>query len=207
MAKILELVIIALIVGILGSGAFELLKEYFLKLNAFWRIATLVGGIGIAVGLAVLDQVVPDVEQIHVTVPVPQFSSAPFEVKQVSLTAKAPILPSVVFGLLVAFFAVADTIRQRDLTRNTAGGPGNPLFDRFIKSPLFFYPALALAYKTFLLGQTSAGFWSIYVVVFSILSGPAFALLESKIVSIGRSIGIVILGGALGTVIALAAIF
>jgi hypothetical protein len=93
MAKILELVIIALIVGILGSGAFELLKEYFLKLNAFWRIATLVGGIGIAVGLAVLDQVVPDVEQIHVTVPVPQFSSAPVEVKQVSLTAKAPILP------------------------------------------------------------------------------------------------------------------
>jgi hypothetical protein len=66
----------------------------------------------IAIGLALLVQVVPEPEEIHVRVPVPQFSGNPFEVKQITLTAKAPLLPSIAFGLLVACFAILDTIRS-----------------------------------------------------------------------------------------------
>jgi hypothetical protein len=208
--KILETVIIASLVGLLISGSWELIKGPFLELKSGYKALIGASIASAALALAYLASLLPETEQTHfkIPIPIPHFSGSPVVIEQITLTAKAHVPASIMFGVIVAALAISDTLKKLQKTiPPSIANPPQSLFRRFAESPLFLYPALALAYKTFLLEQTSPNFWSGYVVVSSILGGPVYSLLEHDTFSIGRIIAIVALGFLLAAVIALAAFF
>jgi hypothetical protein len=213
MSKIIELVIIAIFVGLASSGLFEVIKNRFLRFGALGKSATIIGLLVFAVILALLDQIIPDFEEVHFTfpIPVPALSQYQVQAKQVVLTAQALVL-CVSFGLFVAVLSVTDTRKQilaiDELPRRHRP-PQRALLSAFINSPLFLYPVLGLLYKVVIIPQPqpSQSFITVCLLAFIVLGALLYKVLARPLWSISHWLAVIALTVVLAAIITIAAVF
>jgi hypothetical protein len=111
MHNILELVVIAVLVALVGEATFDLLKGKFSQLKTITKITLLMSGTVIAAFLALLGEKTREIH-FEVPVPIPFFTS-----QRLTIVTQQPIVPAIIFGLVVTYFAALATWEQTENKR------------------------------------------------------------------------------------------
>jgi hypothetical protein len=155
MDKVIELVAVAIVVALFSSAVFELFKERFLKLRLFAKIVALLGLGLLAVVLVLLEQHIPRVESLELTVSIPVISFSKLDIEHVQITTREPVWQAIVFGLALGLISIvhglyaAKQFRKEKLKINDNfevdyKSYGAALGASYRRSPLVMYPIIGL---------------------------------------------------------------
>jgi hypothetical protein len=160
MGRIIELVVIAILVGLACSGIFEIVKDRFLKLCVLDRSVTLLSLIVLAVAIIMIQEHVPTFEEVHFTVPIPIPSLHQFQIAQIEVTTRAGLVPSMLLGIFITFIALSEVYRAQLTEDEDNRAPPDSLVQAYAQNPLVLYPMLALSYKSFVSPEGVSGVFS-----------------------------------------------
>jgi hypothetical protein len=150
MAKVYELVLLAMIVGVLGAAIFETVKERFLELGIVGRSTVLLSVAAIASALAYFEENIPIfiTTKLVITLPVrsPVYSKIEIPIRGSILGAAVISVSILALGFIGVFrWPVSSSSRNSRLTI---------FFRAFtIHNPFIFFSSLALVYKAYVIND------------------------------------------------------